>query len=65
MVHGVQRTPRCGAQSSHLLIVGFALALFVASLGLLPTWALAQPAPKPQPAVQQTGATSITLGAIA
>lgn len=61
MVHGVQRTPRCGAQSSRLLIVGFTLALFVASLGLLPTWALAQPAPQPQPAVQQPGATSITL----
>lgn len=61
MVHGVQRTPRFCAQASRLLIVGFALALFVASLGLLPTWALAQPAPLPQPAAPQPGATSIAL----
>lgn len=61
MVHGVQRTPRCGAQASRLLILGCALALFVAALGLLPTWALAQPAPQPQPAARQTDPISITL----
>lgn len=61
MAHGVQRTPRCGARSSRLLIVGFVLVSFVAVHGLLPAWALAQPAPQPQPAAQQSSATSITL----
>ena len=61
MIHPVQRTPRCGAQASRLLILGCALALFVAALGLLPTWALAQPAPQPQPAARQTDPISITL----